>query len=151
MKKLTTLLLVALLFTGLTATTNAAATNSSNDDQTIAALEASASEAVSAQQWALFSDRLVDALGSDHSAIQQAAMRLVIRYGKSVDVEDAVFNVMRVYRDGQSDALRRMAVVTLANMKSEWALRFLERSERFEKAPCVQSTIRAVLAEAGIA
>jgi hypothetical protein len=151
MKQLTTLLLVAFLFTGLAATTNAATTAVSNDDRAISALEASAAEAVSAQQWALFSDRLVDALGSDHAALQQAAMRLVIRYGKDVNVKDAVFDVMRVYRDGQSDALRRMAVVTLANMKSDWALKFLERSERFERSPCVQKTIHDVITEAGSA
>ena len=82
---------------------------------------------------------------------QNHPMKHVIRYGKNVEVEEAVFDVMRVYRDGDNENLRRMAVVTLSNMKSDWAIKFLERSERFEKSDAVQQTIRAVLAEASVA
>jgi len=147
MGRIFTLLLVATLFTGLAGVSSASPANNGNEKKAIAALEAAASEAVSAEQWDVFSDRLVEALRSSYSGIRQTAMRYVIQYGPNVNVQDAVFDVMRVYRDGEDEALRRMAVVALLNMKSDWAMKFLERSERFEKSPCVKRTIRAVLSE----
>ena len=148
MKQFISLLMVAFLVVGAVGTTIAGPTDSDKEKAAIEALEASAVLAVSSQQWSLFSDRLVEALGSEHGGIQQTAMRLVIRHGDNVEVEDAVFDVMRVYRDGSEENLRRMAVVTLANMNSGWAIKFLERSERFEKSTVVRQTIHAVISEA---
>ena len=151
MNRIFSLLLVAIITVGIVGTSVAGPVKSSDEKAAIEALEASAAKALSKVEWAKFSDRLVDALGSSHDGLKQAAMRLVIRYGDNVKVEEGVFDVMRVYRDGETENLRRMAVVTLSNMKSDWAIRFLERSERFEKSDPVKQTIRAVLAEANTA
>ena len=150
MNKFFTLLLVAALTSGIASTTLAGTGTSPDEKAAIEALEASAAKAISKVQWKQFSENLVDALQSDHAGLKQAAMRLVIRHGDNVSVKDAVFDVMRIYRDGDEENLRRMAVVTLANMKSDWAIKFLERSERFEKSSVVSQTIRAVLAEARV-
>lgn len=151
MKKIFSLLLVAILTVGIVGTSVAGPVKPSDEKASIEALEASAAKALKKAEWAQFSDRLVDALGSSHVGLQQAAMRLVIKHGSNVEVEEAVFDVMRVYRDGDNENLRRMAVVTLSNMKSDWAIKFLERSERFEKSDAVRQTIRAVLAEVNVA
>ena len=72
-------------------------------------------------------------------------MRLVIQHGEMVDVKPAVFDVVRIYREHEDENMRRMAVVALGNMQSRWAIRFLQRSEQFEKSPAIQHTIRAVV------
>lgn len=98
-------------------------------------------------QWNDFADRLEEALDTDHRGLNHAALRLVIAYGDHFKLdEDAVFDVMRIYRNDYSERARRMAVVALAEMNSNWAIRFLERSSRFEKSKTVKQTILAVLA-----
>ena len=70
---------------------------------------------------------------------------MIIRYGPYLDVSDAVHDVVALYRNHPDDRLRRMAVVALGAMKSDWAIAFLERSVHFEKDAAVQHTIRAVV------
>ncbi len=99
-------------------------------------------------EWSEYGDRLETALSSGHRGLKYAALRLIIAYGEHFDLsEDAVFDVMRIYRDGDADRVRRMAVVALARMDSDWAMKFLERSVRFEKSDQVKHTIRSILHE----
>ncbi|MCH8246898.1 MAG: hypothetical protein IH951_10875 [Bacteroidetes bacterium] len=99
-------------------------------------------------EWDEFGFRLEVALGSGHRGLQNSAMRLIIAYGENFDLtESAVFDVMRLYRDGDSPRIRRMAVVALAQLDSDWAMKFLERSVRFEKSDQVRHTILAILHE----
>ncbi|QXD16634.1 hypothetical protein GQ464_006750 [Rhodocaloribacter litoris] len=105
-----------------------------------------AREAVEKARWDVFSKRLVEALHTKHDGLREAAMRLIIQYGDRVDVKDAVFDVMRLYRDHDDENLRRMAIVTLGSMKSNWAISFLRLSEEYEKSPALKQTIRAVVA-----
>lgn len=98
-----------------------------------------------AAQWTVFSNNLVDALTSEHDGLQEAAMRMVIQYGDQVRVDDAVFDVMRIYRDHNDENMRRMAVVALGEMNSKWAINFLKRAERFEKSETIKKTIHAVV------
>ena len=101
-------------------------------------------------EWDAYSDRLEAALEIEHTAINHSALRLIIAYGENLSLDqEAVFDVMRIYRDGDSERARRMAVVALSEMESDWALSFLERSSRFEKSETVKQTILAVLALAG--
>jgi len=100
-------------------------------------------------EWAAFGERIELALESSHTGLQHGALRLVIAYGDNIEMsEDAVFDVMRIYRNGQTERARRMAVVALAEMDSRWAIGFLNRSWRFEKSPLVRQTILAVLHDA---
>ena len=104
--------------------------------------------ALSAVQWTEYGDRLETALSSGHRGFQHAALRLIIAYGEYLHLsKDAVFDVMRIYRDGDTDRLRRMAVVTLSQLHSDWAMKFLERSVHFEKSDQVRHTIRSILYE----
>jgi hypothetical protein len=103
--------------------------------------------ALSKVEWNEYGNRLEAALATDHLALNHAALRLIIAYGDNFELnQDAVFNVMRIYRDDDSERARRMAVVALAEMNSDWAIKFLERSSRFEKSNTVKQTILAVLA-----
>ena len=105
---------------------------------------------LSKTEWDAFGGRLEAALATDHLALNHAALRLVIAYSENFNLkEEAVFDVMRIYRDDDSERARRMAVVALAEMNSDWALKFLERSSRFEKSKTVKQTILAVLASQG--
>jgi len=107
----------------------------------------SESLALSQVEWDSYGNRLEAALATDHLALNRAALRLIIAYGDNFNFsQEAVFDVMRIYRNDDSERARRMAVVALAEMNSDWALKFLERSSRFEKSETVKQTIVAVLA-----
>ena len=151
MKNLFSLLVVAFLSIGIVGISVAGTESNPDEYDAIEALQASARSANSKVDWTQFSTNLVEALQSAHDGLQQAAMRLVIRHGDNLDVAAAVFDVMRIYRNGDKENLRRMAVVTLANMNSDWALKFLKRSVRFERSKNIRKTIQAVLAESNIA
>lgn len=118
------------------------------DAQTVASFNNSAEIAIAKAQWGQFSKNLVRAFKSSNEGVMQAAMRYIIQYSDNIDVTDAVFDVMRIYRNDSDSNRRRMAVVTLAHMNSDWAIAFLKRSAQFEKSEVVVSTILAVLADA---
>jgi len=149
-KKLSALLVIAVLVLSAASIQAAGAIaepDPSSDGQvTVELLNESADTAVHEAQWKRFSTNLVKALRSDHAGVQQTAMRYVIQYSEMVNVSEAVFDVMKIYRNDADNNRRRMAVVTLGNMNSDWAIAFLERSEPFEKSEIVAQTIRAVIA-----
>jgi hypothetical protein len=82
--------------------------------------------------WEVFSKNLVRALKSDNAGLQQSAMQFVIKYKGQLDVKDAVFEVMRVFRSHQNPKVRQLALVTLTHMNSNWAMEFLRRRIQFE-------------------
>jgi hypothetical protein len=118
-----------------------------NEPLSAESLAEAAWAAESTAQWRRFSVNLVSALKSSHTGVQVAAMQYVIRYAEQIDVSEAAFDVMRIYRNDPDSNRRRMAVVALGSMKNKWALRFLERSVPFEKSEKVSNTILAVLAQ----
>ena len=150
MKNLFSLLLVAVLVLSVVHIQDARAISdpdpSTDGPITVEMLSASAEAAVVEAQWKRFSTNLVEALKSEHAGVQQTAMRYVIQYNDQVSVSEAVFDVMKIYRNDTDDNRRRMAVVALGNMNSDWGIAFLERSEPFEKSEMVAQTISAVLA-----
>lgn len=109
-----------------------------------ARLQAPAADAAAAQ-WTAFSENLVHALQSGHDGLQRGALRMIIQHGDRVNVDAAVFDVVRIYRDHDDDNMRRMAVVALGQMDHAWATDFLKRSERFEHSSTIRHTIAAVV------
>ncbi len=97
--------------------------------------------------WETLRANLVKGLIEDDDAIRSAAMRLVIQYGNLVDVDDAVFDIVGIYRNHESRRMRQMAVVTLGATGNDWALDFLRRSLPFEKSAVLQRTITGVLTQ----
>lgn len=141
MKSFTRFFAVAALALSLTFTAYA----TTGPDKGAKALDA-AKEAVSAAQWDVFSKNITAALGSDHEGIQTSALQMVIRYGENVSVREAVYDVMRIYRNHSDDNMRRMAVVALGEMDSKWAIGFLKMSVEHEKSPAIRKTIQSVIA-----
>ena len=145
--KRTTPWVAAMLFAMCLAAPLQAATANDTEKEAIEALNTKAEKYVSQGQWDAFSKNLVTALKSEHDGLKAAAMQMIIRYNNQVDVEAGVHDVMTVYRTHDDLSMRRMALVALGQMESEWAIGFLERADRFEKSPVLQQTLRAVVAE----
>jgi len=103
---------------------------------------------MSDSDWQSYGRQLENALASDHQGLQNSALRLVIAYSDNLDLSsEAVVDVMYLYREGETDQIRRMAVVALGQMDSDLAIDYLARSYQFERSESVKKTIRAVVNE----
>jgi UDP-2,3-diacylglucosamine pyrophosphatase LpxH len=83
--------------------------------------------------WDVFGKNLTKALQSDNEGLQQSAMRLIIRHGDKLNVKEAAFNVVHVFRTNKDPKVRQLAMVTLYNMRNDRAMYFLKRNIQFEK------------------
>lgn len=83
--------------------------------------------------WTAFSKNLVRALGTPNEGLQISAMSMVVRYGENLDVNNAVFDVVRIFRNNKNPKIRQLALVTLYKMQNKWAVDFLKRNLKFEK------------------
>ncbi|MCB0718228.1 MAG: hypothetical protein KDD65_07265 [Bacteroidetes bacterium] len=99
-----------------------------------------------AVNWKQYSNALVDGIKSDNLGVRDAAMRLAIQYAGKVDISQASVDLMRIYRDADSDQVRRMAAVTLASIDSDFADGYLRLSAEFERNPAVKQTLQALVA-----
>jgi len=117
------------------------------EKEAIETLNENAAKYVSAGQWNAFSKNLVTALKSEHDGLKAAAMQMIIRYKNQVQVKEGVYDVMKIYRTHEDEDMRRMALVALGQMESEWAIGFLQRADQFETSPVLKHTLRAVVAE----
>lgn len=109
-------------------------------------LEDPGTVALSEVQWDAFSNNLVKAFTTDNEGVKLAALQLVIKYSDYVDVHQARFDMMRLYRDHKDNNVRRMAVVALGSIDNRWAIHFFERAVHFEQCESVRHTMQAVLA-----
>ena len=115
--------------------------------EAISALAASEASAIDATTWKTFSTNLVHALQMDNDGVRMTAMQYIIRYNDKLDVSVAAIDVARIYRNHEDDNVRRMAVVALSQMQSDWAIGYLRLSKNYEKSETVRQTIEAVVAE----
>ncbi|MEM8484984.1 MAG: HEAT repeat domain-containing protein [Bacteroidota bacterium] len=143
MKKITPLFAILLLALGTTAFANSTPLNT--EDIRGKAFIESVNEDPEADQWKTFSKNLVVALKSENDGVSAGAMGLVIRFSEKVDVSDALFDVVSIYRNHEDENMRRMALVTLGKMDSPQAIGFLTRAEQFEKSDVLRQTMRAVI------
>ncbi len=98
--------------------------------------------------WTRFSDNLTQALKSDNIGVKYSAMQLVIRHSDYVNVSDAVYDVMREFRNNENRKVRMLSLITLYKMNNSWALDFLERTQKFEKDDAVKDKIVLILTAA---
>jgi HEAT repeat protein len=101
----------------------------------------------SAEQWASYSRNIVAALASRNRGLEESALRTIIRYGEQLDVEAALADMVRIYRNHPEENMRRMAVVAMGKTGSPLAVDYLQRLVRFEYSPAVRHTMQAVIAE----
>jgi len=145
MKKSTVIAVVMLLAVGMT---NVEASHLVNDEtEAIEALNKNAITYVEAGKWEAFSENLALSLQSEYDGVKSAALGMIIRYGNQLDMEQSVFDVMKIYRNHDNESMQRMALVALGQMENDWAIEFLERAHRFEDSPVLQQTIKAVVAD----
>lgn len=95
--------------------------------------------------WNAFSKNLVKSLKSDNEGIRLSAMQQVITYADKVNVDDAVFDIVQVYRSHQDVKVRQLALTTLHKTNNAWAMDFLKRNLEFEKSPVLKTQIYHIL------
>lgn len=95
--------------------------------------------------WEIFSKNLVNALQSENTGLQQSAMQLVIRHGDRLQVHDALFDVVRVFRSGKDRGVRLLALTAMSKMNSNWAFYFMKRSIKFEDDPIIKRQLLAIV------
>ena len=102
-----------------------------------------AGSAVQAQgyqtDWKRFSDALESAIEHENYGVKLGAIQQIAIYGSHLDVDGAVFDVVRVYRNSDNENERILALSALAKMNNAWSIDFLSRSVRFEKSERVRA------------
>lgn len=91
--------------------------------------------------WNAFSKNLVKAVASENEGLQRSAMRLIIHHAENVNVDQGVFDLLRIYRSNKNEKVRQMAVVALHSIQNKWAMNFLKRDLKFEDSPVLQKQI----------
>jgi hypothetical protein len=96
-------------------------------------------------KWQMASQNMVYALKYGPDGLKQSVLQNIIRYGEDLQVDEAVFEVMSIYRSHPDERVRQLALVALYKMNNSWALSFLERAVKFEKSPKLRKSICAIL------
>ena len=83
--------------------------------------------------WDAFSKNLVMAIRSSNEGLQLSAMGMIIRYSDNLNVDEAVFDIVRIFRMNKDSRIRILAMVTLHKTQNNWAMYYLTRNLKFEK------------------
>lgn len=102
---------------------------------------ASDSDRFAKTDWDAFSKNLMMALGTDNDGLKQSAMQHIITYRDYLDVDDAVFDMIRIYRYHENEKMRQLAVVAIHCTGNGWAIDFLKRNLKFEDNPTIKRQI----------
>ena len=98
-------------------------------------------------QWDSFNRNLVYAINNGNEGEQEGALVQIAMYGDYLEFPElTVFEVMRIYREHDDPQIRRLAVVALGNMNSNWAIEFLDMLSEYEKDETIQSTMNSIVA-----
>lgn len=95
--------------------------------------------------WKLVSKNLVKALASDNDGLRQSAMVLIIRHSDKLRVNDAVYDVMHIYRTNKDERVKQLALATLHKMESKWAMGFLRMDLKFQESVKLRRMVLAIL------
>jgi len=97
--------------------------------------------------WKNFSKNLVAAIKSDNEGLRRSAMNMIIKHGTKLDVDQAVFDVVRIFRNSDNQKERQLALITLYKMENNWSMGFLKRHLKFEENPAIKHQIAAIILE----
>lgn len=92
-----------------------------------------------------FSKALTQALKHENQGVRMDALRQMALYGENLDLSNAIFEIVRIYRSSEDENTRILALQVLADSKSSWAADFLSRSIKFEKSERVTRHTKAAL------
>ncbi|NUO83629.1 hypothetical protein HUU05_26440 [candidate division KSB1 bacterium] len=97
--------------------------------------------------WKLVSKNLVRSLASENDGLRQSAMDFFVKHSDKLDINDAVYSVMNVYRNHDDLRMRKLALVTLYKMQNKWAMEFLKVDLRFQDSQELKRMVAAILQE----
>jgi hypothetical protein len=96
-------------------------------------------------KWDKASRNMVEGLKYGNDGLKQSILQNIIRFGDSLDVNDAIFEIMRIYRNHENEGMRQLALIALHKTNNDWAMTFLQRAVKFEKSPKLRKSICAIL------
>jgi len=91
--------------------------------------------------WEAFSKNLVNAFVVGNDGVKVGAMKNIITYGDYLNVENAAFDVVKIYRSHPNQRIRQMAAITITKMNNKWAMYFLKRNGKFENNLLIKGQI----------
>ena len=96
--------------------------------------------------WNQFSQALNVAVQHANAGVQMGALQQIAHYGDQLNLDDeAIFEIVRVYRSSNNDNERILALMALDATNDVWAMDFVKRSARFEKSARVLKHTQAVI------
>ncbi len=97
--------------------------------------------------WAKFSENIKVALQSENTGLKYSAMQHIIKYSDDLNVDNpnAVFEVMREFKNNEDQSIRRLSLITLYKMNNDWAMASLKRQYKFEENIKIKNAIGAVV------
>jgi hypothetical protein len=95
--------------------------------------------------WETFSSNIERCLLSPNEGVRLSAMGHIITYGEYMDVSYSAPVVMGIFRDHPDCRVRKLALITLSCMKSDWAMKFLRMIVRRMDDPALASCCKRVL------
>ena len=82
--------------------------------------------------WDAFSTNLVVALKSNHPGLQESAMQRIIQYSDSLEITKSVYNIGLIFRFDDNPQMRRLAMVTLSKINTDYSLSYLCQYLKYE-------------------
>ena len=97
--------------------------------------------------WTAFSRNLVKAIATENDGLRISALSMVVKYSENLDVDDAVFDIVWIFRNSKDIRVRQLALVTLHKMKNHWAMDFLKRNLKFEENETIRNQSYCIVKE----
>lgn len=97
--------------------------------------------------WEAFSLNLVKAIKSGHPGLQNSAMQQIIRYGDKLNVEDAAWNISRIFRYDDNPQVRRLAMLALHAINTDKCVGYLCQNAKYEDNPQIKKQCRFIIYE----
>lgn len=95
--------------------------------------------------WDLVNKQLVHSLQSQNESMQQCAMQCVINWSDWVNVDDATFDLLRIFRFNENQKVRQMALMTLFKMNNDYARDRMKMFIKFEKNPRIKKSLEYIV------
>jgi hypothetical protein len=97
--------------------------------------------------WDMFAENLSWGLKSGNEGLEQSAMRFIIKYADSLDINEMSPNIYQVFSSHENPKVRQLALVTLYKMNCVWCLKNLVDDIYEETDPIIRHQIAAILKE----
>jgi hypothetical protein len=97
--------------------------------------------------WDKFSQSLVKIYKCDNDGLKQSAMQKIIKYSDKLDVQEAAYDIYKIYKWHKDFNMRRLALVTLSHIKYDWAMKQLARDIKTEESPALKNQMIAIVKE----